>query len=253
MLLQDIPGNPDGLTNGRTLSNVQTHYILKSIVAFELHREWSGLAHLGGLTKYGIPYGPEAVAILSPNTKGGAPPTFNPTAIPEPLILRLLFRQHVLTFPGIDVAPKKYWTRRIQPWFDGIASHGLSTSIERGVPTKRHQLSLLLTRLVGSYFSRGVGIVFADSVSTLGQESAARPGDEEMRAINDVFPGVSNALNSQGWYVGVVDSLNRKNMFVVASQKKGDKVIFVVQSQEAFESLAKQVRVYSFPFSLFLF
>jgi PX-associated len=235
---QDLSSEAHDRTNDCTLSEVQMHYILQSIIAFEMHREWSGLACLGGLTKYGIPYESTIMVTPSPNTNGRASPGFNAAAIPEPHLLRLLFRQHILTFPGVDIAPQKYWTKRIQPWFDGIALLGLSTSIERGVPTKRQQLSFLLTRLVGTYFSRGISVVSPNSVSRLGQESAARPGDKELNTVDDVFPGVG----PRGRYIGVVDAPNRKNMFVVASQKKGEQVLFVLRSQNAFETLDREVR-----------
>ncbi|KAF9508930.1 hypothetical protein BS47DRAFT_1488207 [Hydnum rufescens UP504] len=67
-----------------------------------MHREWSGLAHLGGLTKYSIPYESAMAATILPNTNGGASPGFNLAATPMPHLLRLLFPQHILTFPGID-------------------------------------------------------------------------------------------------------------------------------------------------------
>jgi hypothetical protein len=50
--LQGLASETDDHSNDCTLSEVQTHYILQSIIAFEMHRERSGLARLGGLTKY---------------------------------------------------------------------------------------------------------------------------------------------------------------------------------------------------------
>ncbi|KAF9514689.1 hypothetical protein BS47DRAFT_1484947 [Hydnum rufescens UP504] len=73
----------------------------------------------GPTTKYSIPYESAITATISPNTNGGTSPGFNPAAIPEPHLLRLLLHQHILTFPGIDPAPQKYWTKRIQPWLMG--------------------------------------------------------------------------------------------------------------------------------------
>ncbi|KAF9503143.1 hypothetical protein BS47DRAFT_1402703 [Hydnum rufescens UP504] len=109
-------------TNGDT--SVTWIFQEKLIDAFKVRRMIIRMIYsASGPTKYSIPYGSTITATISPNTDGGASPGFNPAAIPEPHLLGLLFHQHILTFPGIDLAPQStgpsesnlgiYFSRRV--------------------------------------------------------------------------------------------------------------------------------------------
>lgn len=239
-LAKDEEANASSSSEQQQLTDTQLHYLLKALFALELSKEWSALSQLGALTKYGPPFSSTATASSShKNTKGGAAPTFTPSRLPDALLHRGMLRSHVLTFPGFSAAPQKYYTDRAQPWFDGIASHGLSTTAERGEPTKRMQLNMLLTRLISAWFARGIRVAKPGGTvgDTLKQDTAARPGRREMAAINDVFAG--SATGPEGWYVGVTGS--SEDTFLVGSQKKGEKMNFSRHTVSSFQDLDEAV------------
>lgn len=257
----DVPANANANSNGHAaeangylageketsssegLTDTQLHYLLKALIALELTKEWSALSQLGALTKYGTPFSP--TAIDSHNTKGGTAPTFAPSRITDAVFHRGMLRSHILTFPGFSAAPQKYYTGRAQPWFDGIASHGLSTTAERGEPTKRMQLNMLLTRLISAWFTRGISNVKpGGAVETLKQDTGSRPGVREMAAINDVFPG--STTGPEGWYIGVTSSSqDGTDSFLVGSQKKGENMIFSRHTVSSFKDLDQAVSLYA--------
>lgn len=236
------PSNPPALTPREELTPTQAHYLVKALVSLEQHKEWSALADIGALTTYGPPFAFSSTApeTLSRYTKGATPPSFAPENIQDPVMLRGMFRSHLLTFPGFNTAPNKYFTHHAQPWFDGIASHGLSTTVERGEPTKRMQLNMLLTRLLGSWYARGMQVsVGGGAAATLKQDTAVVLGARERAAINSMFPSASSS--PEGWYVGVVESAKVADKLVVGSQKKGAKLTFGSRSFGDFEELNRQV------------
>lgn len=235
-----IPSNPPALTPREELTPTQAHYLVKALVSLEQHKEWSALGDIGALTTYGSPFSPTANSTLSRNTNGATPPSSNPENIQDATMLRGMFRSHLLTFPGFNTAPNKYFTHHAQPWFDGIASHGLSTTVERGEPTKRMQLNMLFTRLLGSWYARGMQVsVGGGAAATLKQDTAVVLGARERAAINSMFPSASSS--PQGWYLGVVESAKVADKLVVGSQKNGAKLTFGSRSFGDFEELNRQV------------
>lgn len=223
-------------TGSDELTPTRAHYLLKALVNLEHFREWSALSEHGALVEFGPPFG------VSHDTKGSESSASKAGSITEPAMLRGAFRSHLLKLPGLNTAPNSYFTRRAQPWFDDIASRGLSTTVERGEPTKRFQLNMLLTRLLGSWYARGILVSFDDGqAATLKQDTAARPGPREIAAINSIFPSAS--ASPEGWYVGVFELSEATGKFVVGSQRKGEKPTFTLKSLDDVKTLNSEVRI----------
>lgn len=162
----------------KSLTPVQRHYLLKSLVCLQMQLEWEELEKLGALTQFGYPFATDRPKLTRVKTELSNEYTTgddvedeadDPYAddtdaarrlenLQEPLILRHLFQVHLRVFPGLDQAPLKFWQKRIQIFFDEMAARNFSTSVERSEYSKRRFYSLVLTRYLGGYFARGVGV-----------------------------------------------------------------------------------------------
>lgn len=89
-------------------------------------------------------------------------------------VLKFMFYYFLLSFPGLSTAPKKYWTKVVQPCFDDVSSRqvlifipkdlwvdpwcarNLCDSIERSETTKRRTLAILFTQYFGTIFFSGL-------------------------------------------------------------------------------------------------
>lgn len=165
----------------KPLTSVQRHYLLKALVSIQMQMEWSELEKLGALTQYGYPFtahrpklkrvkdkslqlegefakGEFAEAADDPYADIDEDEARRQEGLMEPLILRHMFHVHLHTFPGLDRAPEKYWQKRIQPFFDEMAARNFSSSIERSETSARHFYTLAMTRYLGGFFARGVGV-----------------------------------------------------------------------------------------------
>lgn len=212
------------------LTPVQRHYLLKALVSLQMQMEWSELEKLGGLTQYGYPFLRERPKLKRVKadidddfSKGDfADSADDPYAdedaakrgenLQEPLILRHMFHVHLHPFPGLDKAPLKYWTKRIQPFFDEMAARNFSYSMERAETTSRHFYTLAFTRYLGGFFARGVGVrgqgetrgpgrgdpgserwgpgkQWGKGTVKRGLDKPARIDDDLMAKIDDLFDG----------------------------------------------------------------
>ncbi|GAK61952.1 uncharacterized protein PAN0_001d0147 [Moesziomyces antarcticus] len=159
----------------KPLTPQQRHHLLKALVMLQMQSEWAEVEKLGALTEYGYPFSSQRSKLTRVKTfergedageySGAArDPYANDDAmregenLQEPLLLRHLFHVHLHSFPGLDLAPEKYWQKRIQPFFDEMAARNFSTSIERGEISKRRLYALAATRYLGSFVSRGFGV-----------------------------------------------------------------------------------------------
>lgn len=195
----------------KPLTPHQRHYLLKALVSLQMQNEWSELEKLGALTQYGYPFTldrPRLKRVKDKNLQldgDFARGDFEELAddpygdvdedeirkqegLMEPLILRHMFHAHLHTFPGLDQAPLKYWQKRIQPFFDEMAARNFSTSIERSETTSRHFYTLALTRYLGGFFSRGVGV----------------RGEGELRGSGKGLPGTDRWGKGKEWGKGTV-------------------------------------------------
>ena len=195
----------------KPLTPVQRHYLLKALVSIQMQMEWSELEKLGALTQYGYPFtanrpklkrvkdkslqlegefakGEFAEAADDPYADIDEDEARRQEGLMEPLILRHMFHVHLHTFPGLDRAPEKYWQKRIQPFFDEMAARNFSSSIERSETSARHFYTLAMTRYLGGFFARGVGV--------RGQGELKGPGKGE--------PGTGTWRKSKEWGKGTV-------------------------------------------------
>jgi hypothetical protein len=191
------------------LTVVQRHYLLKALVSMQMQHEFSELEKLGGLTLYGYPFAlerPKLKRIKNERLEGDfsqgefEEEPDDPYAdadedeirkrenLSEPLICRQMFHVNLHTFPGLDTSPVKYWTKRIQPFFDEMAARNFSTSMERGETTSRRFYTLAMTRYLGSYFSRGFGV----------------RGEGELRGPGKGAPGSDRWGKGKEWGKGTV-------------------------------------------------
>ncbi|PWN27472.1 hypothetical protein BDZ90DRAFT_232452 [Jaminaea rosea] len=163
----------------KNLTPVQRHYLLKALVCLQMQLEWEELEKLGALTQYGYPFAPERPKLTrvktelknefttgedmeneadDPYDEEDSDEARRLENLQDPLILRHLFQIHLRVFPGLDTAPLKFWQKRIQVFFDEMAARNFSTSVERGEYSKRRFYTLAMTRYLGGYFARGVGV-----------------------------------------------------------------------------------------------
>lgn len=163
----------------KNLTPVQRHYLLKALVCLQMQLEWEELEKLGALTLYGFPFSADRPKLTrvktelknefttgddieeeadDPYDEADTDEARRLENLQEPLILRHLFQIHLRVFPGLDSAPLKFWQKRIQVFFDEMAARNFSTSVERGEYSKRRFYTLAMTRYLGGYFSRGVGV-----------------------------------------------------------------------------------------------
>lgn len=193
------------------LTSVQRHYLLKALVSIQMQMEWSELEKLGALTQYGYPFsaqrpklkrvkdkslqlegefakGEFAEAADDPYADIDEDEARRQEGLMEPLILRHMFHVHLHTFPGLDKAPEKYWQKRIQPFFDEMAARNFSSSIERSETSARHFYTLAMTRYLGGFFARGVGV----------------RGEGELRGPGKGEPGTGTWRKSKEWGKGTV-------------------------------------------------
>ncbi|KAK0535208.1 hypothetical protein OC835_002447 [Tilletia horrida] len=161
------------------LTAVQRHYLVKALSQMQMEKEWANLEHLGTLTKYGDPFAHERpklkrlkaeldksekeyIAKLEddPNAADGAEVRDEAGNFdaPDSPLLRHLFHCHLRTVPGLDGAPDKYFNERWQPLFDEAALRAFSHSEERAEVSKRRFYPILVTRFLGSFVARGVGV-----------------------------------------------------------------------------------------------
>ncbi|CAO1634627.1 unnamed protein product [Jaminaea pallidilutea] len=172
-------GKPSKRSKGvKNLTPVQRHYLLKALVSLQMQGEWEELEKLGALTQYGFPFSAERPKLTrvkldlkneyttSEEVDEEAEDPYADDSddarrlenLQEPLILRHLFHIHLMSFPGLDQAPLKFWQKRIQVFFDEMAARNFSTSVERGEYSKRRFYTMAATRYLGGYFARGVGV-----------------------------------------------------------------------------------------------
>ncbi|PWN37552.1 uncharacterized protein FA14DRAFT_116639, partial [Meira miltonrushii] len=193
------------------LTPVQRHYLLKALVSIQMQMEWSELEKLGALTQYGYPFtanrpklkrvkdkslqlegefakGEFAEAADDPYADIDEDEARRQEGLMEPLILRHMFHVHLHTFPGLDRAPEKYWQKRIQPFFDEMAARNFSSSIERSETSARHFYTLAMTRYLGGFFARGVGV----------------RGEGELKGPGKGEPGTGTWRKSKEWGKGTV-------------------------------------------------
>ncbi|KAN0060420.1 hypothetical protein ACQY0O_007750 [Thecaphora frezii] len=168
---------PAGVTRAQSVPQLtpqQRHYLLKALVMLQMQSEWAELEKLGALTEYGYPFSSTCSRLTRIKTfdrsengdfaNSARDPYANEDMmretenLREPLILRHLFHVHLRSFPGLEGAPVKYWQKRIQPFFDEMAARNFSSSLERGEISKRRLYSYALTRYLGSFFARGIGV-----------------------------------------------------------------------------------------------
>lgn len=195
----------------KPLTPVQRHYLLKALVSIQMQMEWSELEKLGALTQYGYPFtanrpklkrvkdkslqlegefakGEFAEAADDPYADIDEDEARRQEGLMEPLILRHMFHVHLHTFPGLDRAPEKYWQKRIQPFFDEMAARNFSSSIERSETSARHFYTLAMTRYLGGFFARGVGV----------------RGEGELKGPGKGEPGTGTWRKSKEWGKGTV-------------------------------------------------
>jgi hypothetical protein len=165
----------------RELTPTQRHYLLKALVCIQMQSEWEELEKLGALTQYGFPFSldrPELTrvkldlkneytsgdgmddddGVRDPYAGGDGDEARRLENLQQPYILRHLFHTHLTTFPGLKDAPIRWWQQRIQVFFDEMAARNFSTSLERAEYSRRRFFSLALTRYLGVYFARGIGV-----------------------------------------------------------------------------------------------
>uniref|UniRef100_V5GKZ5 DUF3818 domain-containing protein n=2 Tax=Kalmanozyma brasiliensis (strain GHG001) TaxID=1365824 RepID=V5GKZ5_KALBG len=189
----------------RPLTPQQRHYLIKALVMLQMQSEWEELEKLGALTEYGYPFSSQRSKLTRVKTfeRGDDAGSYAGAArdpyanddvmretenLQEPLLLRHLFHVHLHTFPGLDQAPEKYWQKRIQPFFDEMAARNFSTSVERGEISKRRLYGLAMTRYLGSFVARGVGV----------------RGEGEMRGPGVGDPGTEKWGVGKNWGKGTV-------------------------------------------------
>lgn len=165
----------------RELTPTQRHYLLKALVCIQMQSEWEDLEKLGALTQYGFPFSldrPELTrvkldlkneytsgdgmdeedGVRDPYAGGDSDEARRLENLQQPYILRHLFHTHLTTFPGLKDAPIRWWQQRIQVFFDEMAARNFSSSLERAEYSRRRFFSLALTRYLGVYFARGIGV-----------------------------------------------------------------------------------------------
>lgn len=205
------PSRREGPKRGKVaaLTVVQRHYLLKALVSIQMQHEFSELEKLGALTLYGYPFSlerPKLKRIKDKQLEGDfAQGDFEEEAddpyadadedeirkrenLSEPLICRHMFHAHLHSFPGLDTSPVKYWTKRIQPFFDEMAARNFSHSMERGETTSRRFYTLAMTRYLGGFFSRGFGV----------------RGEGELRGPGKGAPGSDRWGKGKEWGKGTV-------------------------------------------------
>ncbi|KZP08088.1 hypothetical protein FIBSPDRAFT_901537 [Athelia psychrophila] len=189
------------------LTPLQTQYLAKILAQLAMSRasrglsadtiaEWASLNDVGSLTTFGLPFsGEPAVPDKKLRTRTYAAPA-------QPPILRYLFRHFVLTFPGLQDAPHKYWTKIVQPMFDDAASRNLPGSKERSEVTKRRTVAIALTNYIGTVFFKGLHPYTS---------APARPSRDLLQRIDDMFPPPQTEAVG-GFFVAIVkiDLVRRK-------------------------------------------
>ncbi|KAL9939520.1 hypothetical protein V8E36_001337 [Tilletia maclaganii] len=163
------------------LTPVRRHYLIKVLSQMQMEKEWAHLERLGALTRYGNPFTAERPKLTrlkaeldkaekdyirqtdddggtGESAGGEAREDSDASDAPDSPLLRHLFHCHLRTLPGLNQAPDKYFNERWQPLFDEAALRSFSHSAERGEVSKRRFYPLLVTRFLGAFVARGVGI-----------------------------------------------------------------------------------------------
>lgn len=77
------------------------------------------------------------------------------------------------TFPGFNRAPNEHW-HRIQAFFDSMTERNLSSTPERGEPSKRRVMAFAFNRLFATYTAAALPSTGEASPAHLDQETHAR-------------------------------------------------------------------------------
>lgn len=170
-----------------SLTPIQRHGLLKSLVMMQMQQEFLDFGRPGILTQYGFPFASDSsevqkrrrmqLALFSrKKSDGGAMNKDAVDALHEPLILRHMYQVHLRQFPGLRDASLAFWRKRIQRLNDAFTSCSMSTSRERSEYVLTHMLSLVGTQYLGLFFARGVGVRGPDEERGPG---IGEPGSEQ--------------------------------------------------------------------------
>ena len=182
------PGSPAVAADHDTvLTPIQAHYLKKTLVQLQFDREiqaitGSSAANVSTFSYLGPPF---------------APPPRGARRLDLPF-LRYIFKQYVLTFPFMAVAPKNFYSEKLQPFLDSILSRNLSAAsildddTEGSEQETRLKLMVKMVKNISLFLSSATKLVEREELVRLSQrdlhrlEALARKRRSKHKNIFDV-------------------------------------------------------------------
>ena len=161
---RDSDGQPPRKT---ALTPIRAHYLKKALIQLEFARELQlitagGPGNVSTLSYLGPPFSP-------------LPKDAPPADIP---FLKYIFRQFVLTFPFVAVAPKDFYSQKLQPFVAVLISRGLTptSALDDEVQESALQKKILqrMERNLSLFLGSAIKLVEAEEVVRLTQADLNR-------------------------------------------------------------------------------
>jgi hypothetical protein len=163
----DQQQDPDPLEHHLVLTPLRAHYLKKSLIQLQFHKELDDLTNapsdgVSTLAYLGHPFSPP-------------PKTSRPLDLP---FLKYIFRRFVLTFPLLAAADESFYSEKLQVFVASALARNISPSsfLEDEGDPKGARLKLLdkVERNLALFFSSGTKLVEAEEVVRLNQNDLDR-------------------------------------------------------------------------------
>lgn len=119
-------GDKNGTDDGVFLSLKQEHYLKRELLKLQIDREVEGLADFNNIGIFGYPF-------IDHNN-----PSKYADGFEKFPILRHIFLNYIKSFPFVSSASDaEFWQGTVQPFLEGFASKGISSSEDREEASKR--------------------------------------------------------------------------------------------------------------------
>ncbi|KAF8621653.1 hypothetical protein AX15_007669 [Amanita polypyramis BW_CC] len=241
------------------LTPIRAHYLKKSLVLLQVHRELALLTSTD--PPFNVPH-PNAALVGSStssiSTLAYLGPPFAPPPKQAPFLdlpfLRFIFRQFFLSFPFLASAPSDFYSAKLQPFVSSVLARGLGSEdgLDHLLEDKTDQQDGLRQqhRLVGK-LERNLALFIGTAIKIVEPEQVVRLSQSDLDRLEKLTKKRARNRKDEIFEVNIVcvrTVVDRGRMrsrmheeFIVRTRRTGYRDIFVSRRYGDFRTLAKEL------------